>query len=129
MNTLQPELRGGFWSALISIFTSSSTLICCALPALLVSLGAGATLAGLVSAVPQLVWLSLHKQALFVAAGLMLAVSGWWQWRARNAPCPLDAALARACTRTRRFSLKLYLASVGIYLIGLIFAYGLPLLM
>lgn len=52
---LHPDLRGGLWSALLSIATSSSTLICCALPALLVAIGAGATLAGLVTAVPQLI--------------------------------------------------------------------------
>ncbi|MGQ0530429.1 MAG: hypothetical protein ACT4PG_11590 [Panacagrimonas sp.] len=126
MTAAQPSLRGGLWSALASIFTSSSTLICCALPALLVSVGAGATLAGLISAVPQLVWLSTHKIPLFIVAGLMLAISGAWQWHARSAPCPLDPALAQACTRTRRLSFKLYLASVCIYLIGLFFAYVLP---
>ena len=40
-----------------SLLASSATLVCCVLPAVLVSLGAGAVLVGLVSAFPQLVWL------------------------------------------------------------------------
>ena len=55
------ESRSGFWASVASLFASSSTLICCALPALLVALGAGAALSSLVSAVPQLVVLSEHK--------------------------------------------------------------------
>ena len=39
------ETKTSYISSLISLFASSSTLICCAIPALLVSLGAGATLA------------------------------------------------------------------------------------
>ncbi len=128
MSTLDPELRGSLWSALLSIFTSSSTLICCALPALLVTLGAGATLAGLVSAVPQLVWLSAHKGLVFGLAGAMLAVAGWLQYRARFAPCPADPRLAAACTRTRRISLGVYLLSLAIYTVGLVFAFLLPVL-
>jgi hypothetical protein len=128
MTALDPELRGSLWSALLSIFTSSSTLICCALPALLVSLGAGAALAGLVSAVPQLVWLSAHKGLVFGLAGVMLAVAGALQYRARFAPCPADPRLAAACTRTRRISLSVYLLSLAIYTVGVVFAFVLPLL-
>jgi len=128
MNALDPQLRGSLWSALLSIFTSSSTLICCALPALLVTLGAGATLAGLVSAVPQLIWLSLHKELVFGLAGLMLAAAGALQYRARFAPCPADPRLAAACARTRRISLGVYGLSLAIYAVGVVFAFLLPLL-
>lgn len=128
MNALDPQLRGSLWSALLSIFTSSSTLICCALPALLVTLGAGATLAGLVSAVPQLIWLSLHKGLVFGLAGLMLAAAGALQYRARFAPCPADPRLAAACARTRRISLGVYGLSLAIYAVGVVFAFLLPLL-
>jgi len=61
----------------LTIFSSVGTLVCCALPALLVSIGAGAVMASLVSAVPQLVWISEHKIPLFVFAGLMLCLSGF----------------------------------------------------
>ena len=41
--------------ACTALLASSGTLICCALPALLVAVGAVAALSSLVSAVPQLV--------------------------------------------------------------------------
>jgi hypothetical protein len=45
----------------LSLFTSFGTLLCCALPSLLVLLGLGATVASLLSAAPWLVSLSHHK--------------------------------------------------------------------
>lgn len=113
----------------VSLFASASTLICCALPALFVSLGAGAALAGLVSNVPQLIWVSENKALVFGLAGALLLVSGLLQWRARNMPCPADPALAEACTRARRNSLRVYWFSLAIFLIGAWFAFVAPLLM
>ncbi|HSV45392.1 MAG TPA: hypothetical protein VLJ58_06335, partial [Ramlibacter sp.] len=80
------QARAGFWTSLATLLASSGTLVCCALPALLVALGAGAALSALVAAVPQLVWLSEHKEALFAFAGLMLAAGGALQWANRHAP-------------------------------------------
>lgn len=114
---------------LISLFTSGSTLLCCALPALLVTLGAGAALSSLISVVPQLVWVSEHKPLVFGLAGGMLLLAGILQWRARNAPCPTDPELAAICTRTRKSSLRVYWFSVGIFAIGGWFAFIAPLLM
>jgi hypothetical protein len=112
----------------ITLLTSFSTLFCCALPALFVTLGAGAVLAGVVSTVPQLVWLSEHKVALFIFAGLMLAVSGAMRYASRNAPCPIDPEQARACTRLRKISLGIYIASLAIYATGFFFAFIAPYL-
>lgn len=122
------ESRSGFWASVLSLFASSGTLVCCALPALLVALGAGALLASLVSAVPQLVWLSEHKEALFGLASLMLTASGWLQWRNRRAPCPTDPALRDACLRTRKASARVYGASVLVYAVGGWFAFVQPAL-
>lgn len=110
----------------LTLFTSFSTLICCALPALFVTLGAGAVLAGIVSNVPQLVWLSEHKIALFIFAGTMLTVSGFLRYQSRNAPCPIDQDQARACGRLRRASAYIYGFSVAIYLTGFFFAFVAP---
>lgn len=118
--------QAGFWTALASLFTSASTLLCCALPALLVAVGAGAALSSLVSAVPQLVWLSEHKAGLFGWAGLLLAASGWLQWHNRRAPCPVDPAQRNACLRTRATAWWLWGLSVGIYAVGGLFAFVLP---
>jgi hypothetical protein len=88
----------------VALFTSFGTLICCALPALFVALGMGAAVAGMVSAVPQLVWLSEHKQWVFGGSALMIAAAWAMHHAARNAPCPADPAQARACARLRAFS-------------------------
>lgn len=122
------ESRAGFWSSVATLFASSGTLVCCALPALLVAVGAGAALSSLVSVFPQIVWLSEHKEALFATAGLMLAAGGALQWANRHAPCPTDPKLRDACLRTRRTSARVYWLSVGLYAIGGWFAFVQPLL-
>lgn len=123
----EPPGAPGKWLAFLSLFTSTGTLICCALPALLVAIGAGAALSTLISVVPGLVWVSEYKEVVFVLAGVMLAVSGWLQWRSRFAPCPLDPRQRDACLRTRKTAKRIYLASVSVYSVGGFFAFLLPL--
>jgi len=120
------NIQRSYLSSWFSLFTSMGTLVCCALPALFVSIGAGAALAGLISAAPSLVWLSEYKGVVFGFCAFMLVISGYMQWQNRYAPCPVDPALAAACTKTRRVSLGIYLASVAIFVIGAFFAFVLP---
>ncbi len=110
----------------LTLFGSMSTLICCALPALLVSLGLGAVIAGLAGNVPGLIWLSENKLYVFSFAVLMLTANGLLLWRNRNAPCPIDPELRETCIKGRKFSRNTYFVSVGIFLIGAFFAYLAP---
>lgn len=107
----------------LALFGSFGTLVCCALPALLVSIGAGAAVIGLVGTFPQLIWLSEHKVGLFIFAGIMLMLSGVMRYLTRNAPCPVDPAKAKACVRMRRWSLGIFLFSLAMYLLGFYFAF------
>jgi len=116
-------------TSFISLFTSGGTIICCALPALLVSIGAGAALSSFISVFPQIVWLSIYKIPIFIGAFSMLLIAGYMQWRAKNLPCPADKQLAQQCSRTRKVSLWIYCVAVVIFCIGLIFAFVLPYLM
>lgn len=100
--------------------------MCCVLPAVLVSLGAGAVVVGRVTAVPELIWVSEGKLADCGIAAAFLALSGALLWRARRFPCPADPALARKCARLRKVSLKLYAVSLGLFVVGALFAYVLP---
>jgi ribose/xylose/arabinose/galactoside ABC-type transport system permease subunit len=120
------QRRSSFVAALAALFASTGTLVCCALPALLVALGAGAALSSLVSAVPQLVWVSEHKDLVFTFAAVMLAAAGALQWLNRSAPCPTDPALRNACLRTRSLSRRVYVASVALFAIGAWFAFAAP---
>lgn len=107
----------------LSLFASLSTLICCALPAALVTLGMGAVMAGLVTAVPGIVWFSVNKALVFGVSGALLLASGVWQWRARSMPCPADPAQARACLRMRAISWWIWGVSVVLFAMGAFFAF------
>ncbi len=113
---------------LLSLLTSGSTLICCALPATLVAIGSAATLVSLVAHFPQLIWISEHKPLVFGVAAVMLAIAGFFQWRASHAPCPVEPHLAAACTQARKTALRVYWISLAIFMIGVFFAFIAPLL-
>ena len=120
---VEPLTRRTLLAPTLSLFASTSTLLCCALPALLVTIGAGAVMAGIASNVPGYVWLTERKVPLFVLSGVMLALAAVMRWRSRHAPCPADPAEARACARLRRTSGWLLNASVAVYLVGGFFAF------
>ena len=111
---------------LISLFSSFATLTCCALPALLVSLGAGAVLAGLITNFPQLIFLSKYKIYVFSIAGLLITISGYILWLNRNAPCPIDPMAAKLCNRLRKLSIYIFIFSLIIFFTGLFFAFVAP---
>jgi mercuric ion transport protein len=74
----QAPMQGAKRAALFSyfsLFSSFSTLICCALPSVLVLLGMGTTVASLLSAAPWLASLSRHKVWTFSIAGALVALS------------------------------------------------------
>ncbi len=114
--------------AALTLLASSGTLVCCVLPAVFVSLGACAALAGIVSAVPQLIWLSEHKAAVFGVAGVLVVVGGVLLWNARRLPCPTEPDAARTCQRLRKASRWLYAVAAVCYVLGAGFAFGLPML-
>jgi hypothetical protein len=115
--------KGSLGAAATALLASSATLVCCVLPAVLVSFGAGAVLVGLVSAFPQLIWLSEHKILVFGIAGALLAFSGALIWYARRLPCPIEPAAAKACTRLRLLSRRVYIVAVSTFLLGFAFAF------
>lgn len=119
----QPMTKKAYLAPTLSLFASTSTLLCCALPALLVTIGAGAVMAGLASNVPGYIWLTEHKVGLFLASGFILALAAIMRWRSRNAPCPIDPDQAQACQRIRRVSGIMLYGSVVILLIGGFFAF------
>ena len=107
----------------LSLFTSIGTLLCCALPALLVTLGMGAALAGFISVAPWITVISEYKIFIFVGAGILLILSSYFLWINRNAPCPTDAKQAKACALLRKFSLYTIIISIVIYIVGFFFAF------
>jgi len=108
---------------MLSLFTSIGTLLCCALPALLVTLGMGAALAGFISIAPWVTIISEYKIVVFLIAGTLLVLSSYFLWINRNAPCPVDEKQARSCMLLRKFSFYTVTISIVIYIIGFFFAF------
>ena len=117
----------------LSLFTSLGTLVCCALPSLLVLLGLGASVASALSAAPWLVALSRHKNIVFSVSGAMLALSFLYTYalapRLRSAAdCGTDEA--DACSRAERVSRWILWFAAAIFLVGGFVAFLLgPILM
>jgi hypothetical protein len=128
MSRMDPTLARNVGLTAGALLASSATLVCCVLPAMLVALGAGAALAGLVTAVPQLIWLSEHKPLVFGLAAALLAVSGLALWYGRQLPCPSDPETARSCRRVRRVAAAIYGLAVSCFALGTAFAFVLPMM-
>jgi mercuric ion transport protein len=108
-----------------SLFTSLSTLLCCALPSLLVLFGLGASVASALSSMPWLVTLSRHKQWTFSASGILIALSFvntyYFAPRVRPAECSPDDP--SACQEASAVSKAILWASAGVYVVGVFVAY------
>ncbi|OFW85890.1 MAG: hypothetical protein A3G22_06460 [Alphaproteobacteria bacterium RIFCSPLOWO2_12_FULL_40_11] len=114
------------WGILL-LFTSAATLICCAIPILLVTLGMGAVVASLAFNVPFLITLSQHKGWMFIGTAIILLLAGWVLYRPGRT-CPTDPELAKLCAKANKWNVIFYWGSVIIWMIGFITAYLLPFL-
>ncbi len=108
--------------AFLTLFASAGTLICCALPVILVTLGLGTVVVGLTTTFPWLVTLSGYKEWVFIVSALLLATAGWALYR-RGRSCPADPQKARLCSRLDRWNRRVYWAAVALWVIGFLFAY------
>lgn len=112
----------------LSLFLSLGTLVCCALPALLVVLGFGATFVSLLSAFPQLIWLSEHKGLVFGVAGILLIVTAVIRRQGAQQACPPAPELAAQCRGLKGSGAVMFYLSVVCYLVGGFFAFVAPLI-
>lgn len=115
------DIKPRKWGWLI-LFTSTGTLLCCALPILFVMLGMGSVVASLASNVPLLITLSMHKGLVFGISGGLLLISGWLLYRPGRY-CPADPVLAKLCESSYRWNLRLLWASAAIWAVGFFFAF------
>ncbi len=105
----------------LSLFTSLGTLLCCALPSLLVLLGLGATVASFLSSAPWLVSFSRHKLWVFALSGLLIAGNYCYVYhlaprlQARALACPIHDPRCRTASRFSRVVLGI---SAGVWVVG-----------
>lgn len=123
---MRPPLPAARRAAALSLLFCTGTLLCCALPALLVLLGAGSVLATLLSWFPGLIVLSQQKPLVFGLAALALVLAGLSLLRSTRLPCPADAREARRCQRRLRQARWLYGLSCAAFAFGFGAAFVLP---
>lgn len=112
------------WFALVA---STGTLVCCAIPILLVSLGMGAAVAAAASNFPVLVALSENKDFVFAGSATLMVLSGWLHKRQQGS-CPSDPVLAANCRKAKRLNDRLLWTAGSVWAIGFLAAYlALPL--
>jgi mercuric ion transport protein len=104
------------------LFTSISTILCCALPIILVTLGMGAVFASLTANFPFIVWLAERSLYLFSIAATLLLISGYFIF-IKAQICPADKKLADICKKTRKFNKIIWWISVAILAISFFFKY------
>jgi len=122
---MNSETRKSSFLSYLSLFTSVGTLLCCALPSLLVLVGLGATVASTLSALPWLVVLSHHKSWTFAVSGTMIAASFVYTYyvgpRLRAQAC--DPQNPEACEVASRFSKVVLWLSAALFLAGFFVAF------
>lgn len=106
----------------LALFASTGTLICCALPILLASLGAGAAVVALTSQFPFLIPLSQQKEWVFGGSALLLGLA-IWRVRVAGRTCPTDPELARRCRRMQSWNRGVLAFSAVIWGVGFFAAY------
>jgi mercuric ion transport protein len=122
-------MRGMGWRGALTSITPVAvlgTLVCCALPIVLVGVGLGSVLVSLLGTAPWIVTLQHYKAWVFAFAGLMLAVNYWALYRSGRA-----CAVGGVCHSSHpvgRWMRRIYWGSVAAYVVGFLAAYlSLPL--
>lgn len=106
--------------SVLALFSSVGTLLCCALPALLITLGMGMTLASLTISIPWLFSLSRYKSVVFFIAGVLLAASFYFIFvRSKR----IEVCEPEACEVAGKYSKATFWISFIIYCIGVTTAY------
>lgn len=108
----------------LALFTSTGTLLCCALPSALAAVAGGSAVASLVSTVPWLVALSQNKEWIFLGAGVLILLTGVLIYRPKG-KVACSIAGGDGCAVADRFTTGMFWISLTIYAIGVFFAYAL----
>ncbi len=120
MHQAEIKPKGGLWRWL-TLFTSSSTLLCCALPITLTTLGMGAVSATLFSKIPVispfLKTLARYENWVFGFSFFMISF-GFWSVFRKGRACPADPELGAACARADTWNKRFLFLSALIWIVG-----------
>ncbi len=107
----------------LALFTSTGTLLCCALPASLAAIAGGSAVVGLMSTFPWLAPLSQHKGWIFLVAGVLIGFNALLSFRPKGAvACAITGG--KGCEVAGRFSRVMLWTSIVVYAIGVFMSYA-----
>ena len=111
--------------SVFTLFTSSGTLLCCVLPAVVATIAGGAAVSSMLSVFPFLIPLSIHKEWIFAIAAILIAVNGYMVFKPnQDVACDVEAG-EDGCDITGRFNKRMFYISATVLAVGAFFAYAL----
>lgn len=107
----------------LALFSSTGTLICCALPASLAAIAGGSAVVGLMSTFPWLAPLSQNKGWIFLVAGVLIAFNALLSFRPKGAvACAITGG--KGCEGAGSFSKGMLWISSVVYTVGVFMSYA-----
>ena len=109
--------------SVLTLFTSSGTLLCCVLPAVVATIAGGAAVSSMLSVFPFLIPLSMNKGWIFIIAATLIAINGYLVFKPnQKVACDVDED---GCDVTGRFNKRMFYISASVLAVGAFFAYAL----
>ena len=109
--------------SVLTLFTSSGTLLCCVLPAVVATIAGGAAVSSMLSTFPFLIPLSMNKGWIFIIAAILIAINGYMVFKPnQKVACDVDED---GCDVTGRFNKRMFYISGSVLAVGAFFAYAL----
>ena len=109
--------------SVLTLFTSSGTLLCCVLPAVVATIAGGAAVSSMLSVFPFLIPLSMNKGWIFIIAAILIALNGYLVFKPnQKVACDVDED---GCDVTGRFNKRMFYISASVLAVGAFFAYAL----
>ena len=111
--------------SVLTLFTSSGTLLCCVLPAVVATIAGGAAVSSMLSAFPFLIPLSMNKGWIFGVSAILIAINGYMVFKPnQEVACDVEVG-EDGCEVTGRFNKRMFYISASVLVMGAFFAYAL----
>lgn len=111
--------------SIFTLFTSSGTLLCCVLPAVVATIAGGAAVSSMLSVFPFLIPLSMYKEWIFGIATILISINGYMVFKPnQEVACDVDVG-EDGCDITGRFNKRMFYISSTVLALGAFFAYAL----
>lgn len=118
--------KDGLFSFL-ALFCSFSTLFCCALPIIFISIGAGAAFASLSAKLPFVSFLGEYALSLFILSFIFLLIAGYFVFM-RPQSCPTNKKLTAICKKSKKIAKIVFFIACLILVTSFFFKYILILI-